>query len=77
MTTLENMPPYKLCYELDRICAPFYFTFSGSITENKLNSIHVYHSNNHTNEIAVFVVDENNPREYVLTRILLQFSGGE
>ncbi len=70
---LHEMPPHSLCYELDRICPDYWFTFDGI---DEIRTIFVSRAENHSEKLTSFVVDKNNPLEYVLTKILLQFSGG-
>lgn len=72
MSDWEKEPLHRLCYKLDEVCPPFWFTFSGT---NKEGAIHVSTAD-HNVELAKFVVDENNSVDYVVTKILLQFSGG-
>ncbi len=66
---LKRMPLHMLCYTLDELCKPFWFTFSGRDT------LYVSTANQHQ-ELAKFVINEDNPIEYVVTKIILQFSGG-
>lgn len=70
---LQDMAPYNICCELDKLCPGYWFTFTGLY---KMSMFHVYVMGNHNDELARFVVDEDNPLEYVLTKIILQFAGG-
>lgn len=70
---LQDMPPHEICYELDRVCPGYWFSFTGI---RELRAIHVAAIHNTTVHIARFEVNEENPLEYVLTKIILQFSGG-
>lgn len=73
------MAPHTVCYELDRICAPYYFTYSGHANPDRegISIIYVYWSARDTEiPLSTFTVDDYNPLEYVLTKIILQFSGG-
>lgn len=69
-TELAKLPMFELCYRLDKACPPYWFSFSPCT-----NKIHVSAADRKT-ELAIFTFDEANPLDYVITKILLQFSGG-
>lgn len=68
------LAPHELCYELDRLCPGYWFTFSGV---NRIEALLVFSgTDHHNNRLAKFIVDDDNPIEYVITKALLQFSDG-
>jgi len=71
-----NIAPHTLCYELDKICAPYYFTFSGSITGNRVDAIHVYRYASDHEAVEKFKVSTDDPLDFVVTKIILKFGGG-